>query len=432
MVDIIFTAPDGTEKTASDQDSVPDWAKDSMKRQSKPVLVYNDDAREHIRGGQEPVYTARLVYSKASEKRTKYGSIEDRGEDIELRNPEPDLSKLDEYAHLYAAQHIVNREWADDLPLPNNGLALFDYAILDLFEFFLKYEGLQPAEANVRPGILKTLFLMEAKGLDTQAHLSVFRNYLKYETQGIADKTGITDISHELKILKVFPEAEKLTDDQWTAIENAAKRAAFGAFRNGVIPTTTTLEKYNLLSIGVPKESPRRDKFDFHIDKGKLGREKQREALRNWIRLLADETLAPIDFGRDDPIWSKLDIFGLSAISALHNVGTESAPNILDWNYDRDRISGVGLARRYARERLTSDEGIDTKEEKKSMAEDLDSIEEQFADVHANTLRLAKEYGFFDEPQNVAIDTVKINTKQDHIADTINRPEHPINTVKAQ
>ncbi|MFW5950161.1 MAG: hypothetical protein ACOCR6_02285 [archaeon] len=175
------------------------------------------------------------------------------------------------------------------------------------------------------------------------------------------------------------------------AFENAAVRAAYAAFRNGLVPPESVQEAYGLKAL-TPTFSEKT-----------LSRGDEREALRNWVRLLKRETLDPLTFARDDPQFTVGDFIGLLAASARDGAGLETAANIALWDYDYAQVPKGTALPKYIANKLPDSTGFDS-----YIDTDVPTINEQFSEVHQQTLRLANGMGFFTDPVSIASDLLEI------------------------
>lgn len=398
-------------------------------RISEEVSTHQDSSSTEIRWVGSGEYKAPMKYSgETRTHRRGYGYVEDRGDSHKISRPVEDIAELDKHFHIEAQFHAQNKNAIDAIEeYDNDGTVLFDLVLLDLFDTVCDIEGIDPDTVPVELSVFKTIYLMETRGLTdpedrstvSNIQLEEYRQYLE-EHPDVTTELGLVDPSQQLNSMKMLTVVSSITSDEWQKLERASKRALYAAFRNGFVPPETANKKYNFT------------KRDHLINESNIDRSRKREDLRNWIRRLAPETIEPLTFGRHGPDRSLFDFLGLFASAAKIGTGVNTAANVSDWNYDRSEIPGPMLPSKYIRYRLTSDRAINQVDDKHRDAAKTPSIEKQFEAVHDNTLEVAKDMGFFDGPQALAIDNVKIDWSKKSLPDTVSVPPNPTNDVSEQ
>lgn len=398
-------------------------------RKSFELSDHADSAASEIRWVGTGEYSAPMKYSEETRThRLGYGPVEDRRGSHKITRPVKDIAELDKQFHIEAQFHDWNRSAIDDIEeYDNDGSALFDLVLLDLFDTVCEIEAINPNAVPVEIPVFKTIYIMETRGLmDPENRSSVsnvqlkeYRQHLE-EYPEVARELGLRDPSDQLGKVQLLPKVQNFTADLWEKLERASKRALFAAFRNGFVPPETASTKYNF------------SKQDHTINESNIDRPTKRQDLRNWIQELAPKTIDSLTFGRDDPERSLFDFLGLFASAAKIGTAVGTAADVSDWNYDREEIIGPGLPSKYIKNRLTSDRAINQFDKKNKDAAEIPSIEKQFEAVHKNTIEAAKDRGFFDGPQALAIDNVKIDWSKEPRADTVSVPPNPTNDVSEQ
>lgn len=351
-----------------------------------------------------------------------YGAIHLRGIDIEYSTAVESVETLHRKKHLAAQLHQRNRSKWEDAEHPNDGDALYSAAVLNVAEEALAEENLELPSAPVFNRLVKIAFLEKARYVSNQSqyyrHLKnnpAVCEALGYESaEALPSYSTVKNMSSEIPA-EVF-DAEQQFE---AAFEDAAVRAAYAAYRNGVVPPESVRDAFGLDAL-TPESS---EKMAF--SEKTLTRAEEREALRNWVRLLKRETLAPLTFGRDHPQFTMFDFIGLLAASAHSDDGLETAADVALWDYEYDKVpKGTGLPKYIANE-LPDSKPFDA-----FFDPDKPSVKQQFTEVHQQTLQLADEMGFFTDPVPIASDLLEIEwTGKDGDAPTISRYGKRMNDV---
>jgi len=402
----------------------------TIARTSERVLVSFDPLAEHTCLDTDYRTITKLRYADTQkDHREKYGPVEDRGEPAILQHPVDHPKELDQYVHLYTLLHLENRKKAEDLIITDENINLFDWAISDLCYEVLEIENLDWQKLGPGWYQLKTMVVMLARGYHPKTDGSEFGEYLKDESHGISNELGRKAPLGDLEMYKAY---NKLSDSEFEALKRATKWAVYAVYREGIIPPKETQEKYNLDQIDHSDLRKDKDQITYLINRENMDRKHIREATRRWIRLLSKETLPPLTFGRAHKQYTIPEILGLYATATLNDCGLSAAASLGDWHYSPEKIAEPDYVKTIPGKYLTTDNGIEQKDDKEPPASKTPSVEQQFREIHGKTLQVAEKYDLFEGPQVLAIDDIAFNTGNKKSKDTINRPEHPIDAVKAQ
>lgn len=340
-------------------------------------------------------------------------------DDVKLNHPVENIETLKETTHLTRQLHEQNRrQHRGDWPFENDGFVLFCISIIKAMGKGLDAEGIAVEEVEMPTRRFKLVFLKMA---GDPVNLKEFYNYIR-ESDEILSELGYPDKSElecydtiRLELKDRLP--NEFSQAKQEALQAAVTRTVFAVYRNGVKVPPQVSEKFNFESHSPP------------LDEGGVGREEEKSALRNWVRMLIDETIHPLNFGRSDPGNTFNHYIGALAASALYGCGLQEVPNVSDYAYPRDNMpKGSGFGK-YVRDDELPLDGIQATLENCTMK----SITEQFDSVHSETLQLVSDLGFFDEPRSLASDLYRIewNGQKKNEA-TINRPPKSENDISSE
>lgn len=380
----------------------------------------HSDQYTPIIGNGNGEYSTRATYRDLPEK-DGYGSVAVRGTGLELNHPVADIETLHRTAHLAAQFHEHNRDqWETQSPYPNDGSILYDLTILDVADAALDEETLDPSALDVLEPRFKTLFLKAARH---PRNNQAFYEHLKasppvLSALGYSDAMDLPSYSTFQRVAqsRLPNELDELERGK-EAFEAARTRAVYAAFRNGVQPPNTVREAYGF-DARAPPFSERSVRWD-----------DEQYALRNWIQFLANETLDPLTFAREEPQFDILHFLGLLATSALTGSGLQTAAKVSFWDHHpADVPKGTGLPK-YISNRVPSTQRTIPRT---NTSDETPTIEAQFDAVHENTLALAARLGFFTDPVSLAVDLYRIEWTGSDDAPTIDRPHKSENDVRTQ
>ncbi|MFC7020389.1 MULTISPECIES: hypothetical protein [Haloarcula] len=352
--------------------------------------------QDAIRPNNERVdeeYTAPIKYENHPNEES-YGPIRLRGVEVEYSAAVESVGTLHSKKHLAAQLHQRNRcKWAD-LDHPNDGSTLYSLAVLEVAETALAEESLELPSSSILNRRLKVAFLEKCRCVSNQSryyrHLEnspAVCEALGYDTpQALPSYSTVSNLHSEIPP-EVFDEEQGFE----AAFENAAVRAAYAAYRNGLVPPESVREAYGLNAL-TPAFSEKT-----------LTRADEREALRNWVRLLKRETLDPLTFGRDDPQFTVFDFIGLLAASARDGAGLETAADVALWDYNYEQVPKGTALPKYIANELPESTGFDSYTDT-----DVPTVDEQFTEVHQQTMSVANDMGFFTDPVSIASDLLEI------------------------
>jgi len=386
-----------------------------------PIIKHTDDSAP-AQAPDNGSYTAPTAYAPFPEKdgggsnSRKYGPIERRGIDIEISSPVDDVETLFRRTHLTAQFHAENRDfWKDISAYANDGGKLYDEVVLNLCEEKLALEGINPVELDIPERRLKALFLRLARGQNgTELHAYLFDPHsVDSVVYTLLGYEGPDDVPSYNVLQREFRELSEGNDVDLDAFEDAVTRTVYAAYRAGVVPPDAIKESYSFDAVAPP------------LNERSVTRETKKEELRNWVRLLLDQTTDPLTFGRTT---GKVDhdmraFIGALATSALFDCGLEQMKDVCDWDYPRENIPSGGWLHNYVPERVPSEYDLGDFTPDADHAS-VPRIDAQFDAVHTRTLALAKEFGFWSrsDPLNIGADMFRIDWTGDSLETTIGRP----------
>lgn len=364
-------------------------------------------------------YTAPTRYDEHPDK-SEYGPVTARFDDeITIERPAPDIETLRRETVHTAQLHHHNRERWNDWPFPNDTKTLYDLAVLDVMEKALTIEGLSPDDFEIPNPRFNFIFLKKAR---LPVGLKSFYAYIK-SSKAVRAELGFPD--EELPSYETlrqeanerFPDELDELEQGADAFEAAVVRTVYAVYRNGIDAPTRIKKAYGF------------DNVDPPLYERNVSRSTEKAALRNWVKKLIDETVDPLTFNRDgDPPNSFTHYLGLFATSAFCNCGFQVVPNVADYNYPRDEIpkgSGIG---KYIR-----DENFPLDPQQAALKDsEIPALTEQFDAVHRNTFDVARQLGFFNGSQSLAVDLYHIEWDGAEKDVTINRPPKSENDIRSQ
>lgn len=371
----------------------------------------------------DPEYVTEQTNEKHP-KKEDYGNVSERYvERIEVEHPAPSVEELRKTVHIQAQYHEENVDQWGEEPFPNDGGVLYDLAILSVAGDALAVEGLTKTETDGSTQPFETIpqrrfnaiFLYYARHV---ANLTAFCEYLT-DAEAVLAELGYRDGFVGYKTFRKAVNEElpaELADREsgQSAFNAAVVRAVYSVFRNGIVPPPQVRTAYGFDAVAPP------------LSPAAVPREIEKDALGNWVQLLAAKTLAPLTFHRDAPEHDYLQFLGALAASARSRAGLQEVPNELDYSYPREKIpDGSGFSR-YVRQ-LPRSEAT-----RKRLDTEKRSIVAQFAEAHRATLELADQRGFFDEPRSLAVDLYRIDWTGAENALTINRPSRSADDIRSQ
>ena len=363
-------------------------------------------------------YTTSIKYDDHPDK-TDFGSVSTRFDgEIELAHPAPDIETLLQTTHLTAQLHQYNRDERDrDWPFANDGTTLYDLAVLDVMDKTLGVEDLSPASLDVPRRRFEVVFLKKARHPST---LKAFYEYVA-DSDRLLTKLGYSGVSdlpgyETLRLASKENVPDELDDTERDALDAAVVRTIFAVYRNGIEVPKTVSDTYGFSNVTPPlyeRDVPRTDK---------------QTALRNWVRLLFDETIPPLTFDRSQPCTDFQQYMGVFAASALYDCGVQTVADVSDYNYTRDIIpKGSGIGKYIRDDNLPLNDAQAALENTEKQA-----ITEQFDAVHRATLQLADRLGFFPGPRSLAVDLYRIEWNGVENDVTINRPPKSENDTRSE
>ncbi|WP_323675862.1 hypothetical protein [Halorubellus sp. PRR65] len=262
-------------------------------------------------------YTTKYRYQDHPEK-AEYGPVANRfTEELNLSHPAPDIQTLRRETHLAAQLHEDNRnQWESNYPFENDGSTLYDIALLEVAERALDLEGIDPSVLDVPERRFKTVFLKEARNPSTPKD---FFKYLEHAEPVLAE-LGYGRPSEFVSSETLRTGANERLPGELAELEGgrdafkaAVVRAVYAVFRNGITPPDAMSTAYGF------------DAVRPLLYEKLVLRPAKKEALKNWVRLLLDETLQPLTFHRKQRQIEISQFVGLFAASALYDCeGSES------------------------------------------------------------------------------------------------------------
>lgn len=364
----------------------------------------DDDPVDHT-------YSTDTEYAE-QDRESQYGTIGDRGDGVDVERPPDDIEELLHQKHLEALFHKLNRDKWDDYPHPNDGEILFHLKVAKESEKYLGYQGIEPDDGEVPPFIYRLLLLMTVANYDiTETNqLKQFReDYLTALDSRVLDEYGLEDPSAELSITSMFGKVGNLTEDELDRIENAGIQLSFGLYRRGIVPPDVVKDRFELDAVEPP------------LDEKQIRDSVKRAALRKWVKLLIDETLDPLTYGRKQETYDVVTRLGLLATSALEDCGVQKAAKSAAWHYDEENIpAGIHL-----HQNLIDFVPLNSRSFSDASKRDVLSIEDQFDRIHRNALNLARDLDIIDSPQLLAMDDTTVEWTGTDDAPTVERGAKP-------
>jgi hypothetical protein len=296
--------------------------------------------------------------------------VSDRGTDVTLAHPVEDPAELRHRAHLtsqFAARNSSEQE-------PDEPAVAFDEAVLDVADRSLDAAGINATTAPVEPPYLYAFLLHDAWGLGSRLEL---RRHLEAHPS-IADRLGMPELPSSSAM---YRRAQSLDDEALAdALQEASEHAVHAVWRNGYHVPESVLAHWDLDGATV-------------IDEYAVSEATRRTAIRNWVELLLGDAGDALTFHRaSNAVFSLEEYLGVLAHSALQNIGLTAVPDTAGWLYNFDDFpSGDSLIKQIKDDEL-----------------DLADIEAQFAAANAAVFERADALGLFDEPLDLAYDTVDI------------------------
>ena len=305
----------------------------------------------------------------------------------------------------------------DLMELRNDGTTLYDRLVLSICLFYWRLEaGNIPSGHDISD--LKVVFLMVSRGYENLTDdLQEFEAYLRYMNDDEVNKAlNFDDDDPDISLWDIYLIQEDLSAQDRIDLEHAAAQAMFAVYRWGVQPPDRMLDKYGLDELG-PK----------HHDSARKFEEIQAEFME-YIDLLWDETLDPLTFGSETRNNTTASNIGLWAMAAMIRSGFPSAVGASVLFFGADGVPHQGTAAGSIKKYLSSS-GVPPTEPPSNSTDipDPPTLEAQFRQIHDATFELAEEYGFFEEPVNLALDNVLIDRFGDPVSATIKARVNPKN-----
>ncbi|GGL64214.1 hypothetical protein [Halocalculus aciditolerans] len=381
-----------------------------------PVSHTDYERPSQARGRGE--YSTLITYDEHRQK-TGFGSVASRFDSgIELTHPAPDIEALRQTTHLTGQLHQYNRDRSDrEWPYANDGTTLYDLTVLDVMEKALAVEDLSPDSLDVPTRRFKVVFLKNARQPAT--HKGFYEYIL--DSDPVLTELGYSGASdlpgyETLRVASEDKLPSELSDVEQNAFDAAVIRAVYAVYRNGIAVPATVGDAYGFEAVTPP------------LSERSVRRTDKKTALRNWVRLLFEETTHPLTFHRSRPRTDFQQYIGVFAASALYGCGVQAVADVADYNYPRDNIpkgSGIG---KYIRS-----DALPLNDPQAALANtENQTITAQFDAVHRATLQLADKRGFFAEPRSLAVDLYRIEWTGVENDVTINRPPKSENDTRSE
>lgn len=362
-------------------------------------IDHTDSYTQDLESGDDGNYSVDITYKENGAK-NDYDSIDSKGSDIQLSHPVEDVEELDHTKHLTAQLQRIRADKYAHSFASGSEVTVFDRALLRLLETTFEVEELPIEESPIPVERLKALYLKEAYCFDSHKDLIQHLN----ENEETVRQLGFESISN-IPSNTTFWRAERTIDkrDLTDPLSNAVKRAVFAVYRNGLPVPQRILDNFNL------------EQLPTSIDERRVSRSTEKQALRNWISLLIEETLEPLTFHRAENKSHHYAAFlGLFAHSALQNIGLQRGIDTADWLYPRGTIpAGSGVSIHINKL-------------------DISEINQQFNQVHNNFFAFTKSLGFLNNPVNIAYDGLAIEWSGVDTRWTISRPAKSENDVREE
>lgn len=313
---------------------------------------------------------------------TEGTDIAQRGTDIAVEHPVEDVQELRHRRHI-TAQLAVRDESSRQAASP----AAFDNAVLDVADRALNTVGIDVTAAPIEQSYLYALLLHEAWGFNSLLALIRHLN----DHQNVAGRIGMSDLPSDSTF---YTRAATLTDEGlMNDLTNAGEAAVHAVWRNcGALPGTV-MEYWELDTTTDFTGYP-------------ISADTRRAAIRNWVELLLTEAAEILTFDRAaNASYTMEQFIGVFAHSALQNIGLTAVPNTAAWLYDAEQLAtGESLLKHIKADSLT-----------------LDDIDSQFAEANAAVLQRGGQLGLFDDPLDLAFDTVDITWWGDPLNETVGK-----------
>lgn len=338
----------------------------SNKDRKKPKIIHNDACIRELSDEEDGDYAVDLSMSVQGENPAG-DELDTRGTDVTVTHPVEEQSELRHRKHITAQLAARNK----DSPEASSSGA-FDTAVLDSADWAFDEVGLDPDTVPVERPYLDAFLLHDAWGFDSVPALVRHLD----ENEAAADRIGKSELGH---LSTLYRRAETLKEAGIAGdITDASERAVHTAWRkNGALPEPV-MDHWEL--------DPTVDLAEYPVSA-----ETRREAIRNWVEVLLADATEALTFDRGaNKSYSIEEYIGLFAHSALQNIGVSAAADTAVYLYDADHIpSGDGLLKHIKSDSLR-----------------LDEIEAQFAAANASVFQRCKTLGLFDDPLDLAFDTV--------------------------
>lgn len=401
-----------------------------LEKESKRELICYDDFGTPFPNDNDDgdnYQKTNLIYEYEDGERQNYGPVEDRGDPKELHFPVDDLDELDKTLHLQTLVHLENRDRERGFLFSNEDLEEFDWSLLGLYDNGIRAEGINVEDLSIPRMWVKTIFFTLARGWNIPEDREKIQEHIDEEKHGIKNYLELEE-PIGFRLYKAWNELE---DDEYELICRAVKRMVYAVYRRGVIPPKATRERFNIDQVASEIfEGDFDDSENYGVSRSKINVEYKRGELYRFVENLAEKSIDPLTFNRDDSTtWGMSHFIGLFAMSAMIDAGVKNAGKVLKWHHEPNMLSTNDLPIEYIRNRVNSKDGIDVNSRKLPTANEIPPLEDQFEQVHRNFFEIAGDYDFFEEPKTLAIDNVRFGTTTKNISDTISRPPKPTTGV---
>ncbi|ELY39897.1 hypothetical protein C496_14506 [Natronorubrum tibetense GA33] len=293
-----------------------------------------------------------------------------RDTDVAVEHPVENQQELRYRAHLTAQLAARN-----DKKIRNTEpAAAFDDAVLAVADRALDAVGIDITAIPIEQPYLYALFLHDAWGFNSILKLTRHLD----DHPVIASRIELSEMPSDSSF---YRRVSTLADEGLAGpIKNASERAVHAVWRNCRHVPEEVMEHWDLSPIT-------------SINKYPVSAETRREAIRNWVKVLLSDAAETLTFDRaENASYTMEEYIGVLAHSALQNTGLTALPTTAAWLYDADRLpTGESLLKHIKSDSLR-----------------LDEIETQFAAANASVLQRGETLGLFDNPLDLAFDTVDI------------------------
>lgn len=369
-----------------------------MSKSNTGVTVVHADslAAKLDQGPLDGQYEVDVPYAPHRDTRA-YDPIGDRGTEVTLTHPVADIEELREKAHLTVIIGDSNRDHSEyDTTTDNEEpsaaqTTAFDEAVLELKDEALAAEAMPMAAFPFPERHITAMLLYDARGCSSWQELADRLD----EKPSIRDAVGYDSVPDQSTFWRVNDE---LSDAGWRdVICNAARRAVYAAERAGVLIPYAARNAHGL---ALPAE----------IDEPTVPDQTRRKAVQNWVEYLLPRFIDSLSFNRsENTTYTVRELVATVAMAALGN-GVESTRTFGGWFVDESDIPTASYMTRLLG-RFTHNEII-----------------EMFTPVYLDTIDVAAELGFFDEPYDIALDPTWVaysgeKTPSDDGSTLINNPK---------